>query len=90
MKQLTVRGVENELHQRLKSEAERRGLSVNRYVLSLLKQAVGPTEPNTLQKQVFDDLDHLAGTWSQEDADEFDRTLKQQRYIDGELWYIKR
>ncbi|MCZ6681134.1 MAG: toxin-antitoxin system HicB family antitoxin [Candidatus Poribacteria bacterium] len=90
MKQLTVRGVEDELHQLLQREAKRQGLSINRYVLSLLKQAVGLTEQKATQKQAFDDLDHLAGTWSREEADEFDTALKQQRQIDGELWCMKR
>ena len=39
--QLTVRGVDNSLHRFLQQEADRRGLSVNGYVLSLLQEAVG-------------------------------------------------
>ena len=86
MKQLTVRGIEDGLHRALKHEAKRKGVSINSYVLSLLKDTIGFINPNGQKKQVFSDLDHLAGTWSREEADEFDRALKEQRQIDGGLW----
>lgn len=38
------------------------------------------------QETVHRDLDHLAGTWSKEEADEFDEALAEQRRIDPELW----
>jgi hypothetical protein len=34
----------------------------------------------------YDDLDSLAGTWSAEEADAFDRLLAAQRRIDDEVW----
>jgi hypothetical protein len=33
-----------------------------------------------------DDLDDLAGTWSPEEGEAFDRVLSEQRTIDPELW----
>ncbi len=86
MKQLTVREIEDGLHKALKREAKRKGVSINSYVLSLLKDTIGFIDSNGQQKQVFSDLDHLAGTWSREEADEFDSALKEQRQIDGGLW----
>ena len=85
MKQLTVREIEDGLHKALKREAKRKGVSINSYVLSLLKDTIGFIDSNSQQKQVFSDLDHLAGTWSREEADEFDSALKEQRQIDGGL-----
>ena len=32
------------------------------------------------------DLDHLAGTWSTEEATAFEATLAEQRRVDPELW----
>jgi hypothetical protein len=32
------------------------------------------------------DLDDLAGSWSRDEADAFDRALAEQRAIDPELW----
>lgn len=40
-KQLTIRDVDEQLAERLRHEAQRRGLSVNRTVLQLLRQALG-------------------------------------------------
>lgn len=35
MKQLSIRGVDDQLHQELRNRADQRGLSVNRYVLGV-------------------------------------------------------
>ena len=40
-RQLTVRGVDARLERTLRAEARRRGLSVNRTVLGLLREATG-------------------------------------------------
>ncbi|MBI1297944.1 antitoxin [bacterium] len=85
MTQLTVRGIDAKLHQYLKQEAERRGESVNRYVLSLLRNAAGD-ESNTQKTLRHHDLDHLAGTWSEDEFEAFDRQLAAQRTIDEEIW----
>ena len=86
MKQLTVRDVEDELHTALKREAQHRGTSVNRCVLALLRQSVGLDKQEAEANRTYDDLDHLAGTWSEEEAAAFERHLKDQRRIDEELW----
>ena len=85
MTQLTVRGIDNNLHKELKSQAKQRGLSVNRYVVELLREATGQIEsPN--QPTTYHDLDHLAGTWSQEEAETFAQSLLEQRQVDEALW----
>ena len=84
MKQLTVRGVDAPLDTALQREAQRRGVSVNRCVLSLLRQSLGLSE--NLPKQTYHDLDHLAGTWTKEQVMEFDQHLQNQRQIDSGVW----
>lgn len=37
-------------------------------------------------RELHYDLDHLAGTWSEEEAAAFDTALAEQRRIDPELW----
>jgi len=32
------------------------------------------------------DLSYIAGTWTQEQAKEFDEALREQRQIDPEMW----
>ena len=86
MKQLTIRGVDSKLHDHLKAEADRRGLSINRYVLSVLRDALGIDNRDQRTPVQYHDLDHLAGTWTQADAAAFEHQLAAQRSIDEELW----
>ena len=89
MKQTTLRDIDPALERRLREEARRRGLSLNRTVLLLLRQAIGlirPSEPEPSGPGRFTDLDHLAGTWSKADAEAFDRVIEGVRRIDKEMW----
>lgn len=86
MKQITVRGVGAELHNLIKAEAKRRGLSVNRYVLFVLREAVGLGDGKYNEDLEFHDLDHLAGTWTSDEYKLFERQLVSQRKVDAELW----
>ena len=86
LKQITVRGVGVELHKLIKAEANRRGLSVNRYVLHVLREAVGLGDGQYNNDLEFHDLDHLAGTWTSDENELFERQLVSQRKVDAELW----
>ena len=37
-------------------------------------------------ERAFRDLDHLAGTWSEEEYQQFMLALREQRQIDPEMW----
>ena len=41
LSQLTIRGIGVELHNALKESARRKGLSLNRYVVAILREAAG-------------------------------------------------
>ena len=86
MKQLTIRGIGIELHNALRSEARGRGLSMNRHVLSILRRAVGQADKLGQSEVEYHDLDHLAGTWTQQESEDFAKQLAAQRPIDEELW----
>jgi hypothetical protein len=87
-RQLTVRGVDARLERTLRAEARRRGLSVNRTVLGLLREATGlsvaPAGGDTPARS--EELDHLAGTWAPEEAAAFDQYVRSLRRVDAELW----
>ena len=85
MKQLTLRGVDPELERRLREQARRKGESMNRTVLRLLRESTGVL-PAKEEPIVYHDLDHLAGTWTKEEADEFDQALKEMRQVNPEEW----
>jgi len=84
--QLTVRDVDSRLHETLRQEAQQRGISVNRLILQLLSEAVGLRHSNGAADVEYHDLDHLFGTWSAEEASEFEQELAVQRQIDDALW----
>ncbi|GIV69498.1 FitA-like ribbon-helix-helix domain-containing protein [Caldilinea sp.] len=82
MTQLTIRGVDERLHKALKEKAEEQGISVNRLALDALRQSVGLVD----SQRRHHDLDHLAGTWTEEEYEEFQKALELQRRIEPELW----
>jgi hypothetical protein len=77
-KQLTVRGVSDELGRRLTRLSRERGTSVNATALAILEAAVGMDARRRR-------LERYA-TWSAADLAEFDRALADQRVVDDELW----
>lgn len=85
MKQLTIRGVGEKVHMAIKDQADRKGMSVNRYVRSILREAVGLGSERSSQN-TYHDLDHLAGTWTQQELEAFEMSLSPLRKIDQDLW----
>ena len=80
---ITLRNLPPALEQKLRKRAKQRGVSMNKAVIGVLEEAFGlAKKPRT----VYHDLDHLAGTWTKEEADEFDAALRKIRVIDPELW----
>lgn len=84
MPTMTLRGIDEETAEALKDRAQKEGTSVNAVTLRLLREILG------LEKRkrniTYDDLDHLAGTWSQEDASEFERHTAVFESVDEEIW----
>jgi hypothetical protein len=64
----------------IRAKAKQQRISMNRAVLELLEERVG--EPEKKRRRVYDDLDDLFGTWTDAEADEFDKALQEQRQID--------
>lgn len=86
MHQLTIRGFDEELERRIRRLASREGISLNRAVLKLLRRGAGLGEGHDKPDTVGDSLDHLVGTWTAEEAAEFDRALEEFSRIDEEVW----
>lgn len=77
-KQLTIRGVPDEVGQRLERLSQARGQSVNTTVLHILEAAVGVDERRKRLARY--------ATWTPEDQAEFNEALALQRTIDDPLW----
>ena len=86
MNQLTIRGFDDELAGRIRQLANAEGISLNRAVLKLLRRGAGLGERHDNANLVGDSLDHLIGTWTEEEASEFDRALEDFSRIDEEMW----
>jgi len=86
MKQITIRSIPDEVRKTVQKEAAQKGVSLNKAIISLLERAVGAKAPEKRKRVLYDDLEHLAGLWSREEAAEFDKNLKTQRKVEAELW----
>ncbi len=84
MKAVTLRNIPPQLDRTIRQRAKNTGVSVNKVVIRLLQEHLG--EPGRKQAQRYHDLDELAGAWSKQEAEAFERTLATQREIDPEMW----
>lgn len=86
MKAITLRNLPAELAKTIRQKAEKQGTSINKAVIHLLEEGTGAREKKKKKKRLHDDLNALAGSWTKEEAAEFDRALVAQRAIDPDLW----
>jgi len=86
MTQLTVRGFDKELERRLREFAKARGISLNQAALMLLRQGAGLSGPRQRANVVGDSLNHLIGSWSEEEEAEFLKAIEGLEEIEPALW----
>jgi hypothetical protein len=84
MKTLSLRISDDELARRLEQESRRTGTSINGLINQALRSFLGL--PARGGAQVYHDLDHLAGTWSEAEEREFAEATKGFQGVDPELW----
>ena len=78
-RQYTIRDVPASVDAALRRKARAEGMSLNAVALEVLEKGLGlEAEP------VFEDLDHLAGSWQEDPA--FDRAVAEFEKIDEEMW----
>lgn len=85
MNAITVRNLPPQVAKAIRQKARQERLSLNKVVIGLLEQATG-TAKKPAGRPAHHDLDRFFGTWTREEADAFDRTLREQRQIDPEMW----
>ena len=86
MNQLTVRGFDDELAERIRRLAKRDGTSLNQAALKLLRKGAGLADPAQKADTVGTSLDHLIGSWSDEEAAELDAALEAFEVVDEAAW----
>ena len=85
MKQLTIRGLGDDLARAIRRLANREGTSLNRAAVKLLRRGAG-LERGRGPDTVGSSLDDLIGTWSDAEADEVGRALRHFKNIDEAMW----
>lgn len=83
--QITISNIEENIVERLKLEASQNGKDLNTYLIYLLKSSVGLEQIDS-ECVVYNDLDFLAGNWTEEEYQTFISTTSQFRKIDDQLW----
>lgn len=86
MQQLTIRGFDSELENRLRRTAQALNLSLNKAAIYLMRKGAGLASEEKESHRVGDSVDHLIGTWSTEEAAEFHLATKDFDQIDEDLW----
>jgi len=86
LKQITLRGIPVDIERMIKREAERKRLNLNKAFISLLEKATGTKEKVQKRKSLHHDLDHLCGSWTKREAEEFTKNIELHRKIDEDLW----
>ncbi len=86
MKQLTIRGFDEQLEKCLRQLAAEQQISLNKAALLLMRRGAGLTERRGSPGQVGSDLDSFIGVWSDEDEAELQRALEPFEQIDPGLW----
>ena len=85
MKNISLRGVDDELARHLQAGARAEGKSVNQLVLETLRRRFGLDKARRFTR-VYHDLDDLFGKWSQEEYERIQGRVDENRRIDPELW----
>ena len=86
MKQLTIRGFDEQLEKQLRKLASDHQISLNRAALTLMRRGAGLTENREPADTVGTSLDAFIGIWSAEDEAELLRAIEPLEQIDPELW----
>jgi hypothetical protein len=81
---MTIRGLDELTMKALKEKAKQEGMSVNSTLVKLLQEELGLRKKKRIV--VHNDLDVLAGTWSDKDYKEFQKKTEDFEKIDDTAW----
>lgn len=86
MTQLTVRGFDKHLAQRIRQIARHENISLNKAALKLMRRGAGLHNGGPRTDAIGDRLDGFIGSWSKTQAEEFERATTVFETIDAEQW----
>ncbi len=79
-----IRGITPQVMTILKKEAKVKHLSVNLLILKFIEQGIGHSPRG--KRKIYHDLDSLANTWTEMEAQTFEQNIKIFETVDEELW----
>lgn len=82
MSQITIRGLEPEIEQKIRQIARERRQSINHVLSEIIHQSLGKGK----RKPAADSLKNLAGGWSEQETSHFLDSIKDFEKIDEEMW----
>ncbi len=84
MKSITIHDLDESTEGLIEEKARKEGLSLNKTVKMLLRQALGLEEPRNGDRKA--DFAEFSGVWSKADEREFEKKTKDLRKVDPRDW----
>lgn len=84
MSTMTIRGIDEKISKILKEKSRQEGVSVNSTLLKIIKENLGIERKK--RSVIYNDLDHLAGSWSEKDYKEFKGKIADFEKVDEKMW----
>lgn len=84
-KEIIIKNIDQVILDRLKFEADRQGIDIKVVILQLIKKSLG-LERISDKLTNYHDLDDLAGTWTNEEFNDFSLNTIGFNQIDKNLW----
>ena len=84
--QITIHGLDDELEEVIRKLAKRDGTSLNHAACELLRIGAGLVKPTWERPNVGSSLDQYIGSWTNDEADEFDAVVREFETIDETIW----
>jgi hypothetical protein len=84
-KAITIRHLDDDAVEWIGEQAANRGVDEETLVIQLIQRGID-LEQKKNQLPPHHDLDSLAGTWTEEEATEFDNATEGFRRVDPDLW----
>lgn len=85
MRNIELTNVDNVIFERLSFEAEKQGIDLKTLILTLIRKSLGLEKIND-KNEDYHDLDYLSGTWTDQDAKDFNVHSLGFEAIDKDLW----
>ena len=86
IRQLTLRGFDSELEQKLSELSRAQDISLNRAALMMLRKGAGLGERQGRSEVIGDTLDHLIGKWSERHEKEFLKAVESLERVYEEVF----